>query len=220
MTEISVEQNVLDENSREAAANRARFRQAGVYVLNLMSGPGAGKTTLLERTADALGQKLRLGVIAGDIETRRDADRIARPGVQVHQIETGGACHIDARVLGKAVDAFDLSTLDALIIENVGNLVCPAEFDLGEADKAMILSVAEGHDKPAKYPLMFREARVLLLNKIDLLPYTNFSVAAAMKDVRALNPGMLVMQTSARTGEGLEAWYRWFEERVHEGKAK
>jgi hydrogenase nickel incorporation protein HypB len=214
MTEVSVGVDILHDNARDAAANRQRFAKAGVCVLNLMSGPGAGKTTLLERTVDALKSRLRLAVVVGDLETRRDADRIGSHAVTSVQINTGGACHIEAHQIAKAIEGFELTKLDLIIIENVGNLVCPAEFDLGETDRAMILSCAEGHDKPGKYPLMFREARAMLINKIDLLPYTDFKVDTAIADARALNPQLEVLKLSARTGEGLEAWYQWIEQRV------
>ena len=220
MTEIAVEQDLLDDNDQAAAENREIFRRAGVYVLNLMSGAGAGKTSLLERTLDLLRERLRLAVVVGDIETRRDADRLARHGVPAIQVNTAGACHIEARIIQNAVRDLTLESLDLLFIENVGNLVCPAEFDLGEHDKAMILSVTEGHDKPAKYPLMFHESRVLLVNKIDLLPHTDFDVEAAVRDARVLNPDLEVIRTSARTGEGLDAWTRWLEGRVRSSREK
>jgi len=213
-TQVDVGRDVLQDNARDAQANRERFARAGIYVLNLMSGPGAGKTTLLERTVGALNPRMRLAVIAGDLETRRDADRIGHHGVPVVQINTGGACHIEAHQIAKAAAQFELSEFELLIIENVGNLVCPAEFDLGEHDKVMMLSCTEGHDKPAKYPLMFREARAMLLNKMDLLPHTNFDVDAAIADARALNPGIEVIKLSALTGEGLEAWFDWLESRI------
>ncbi|HCF56860.1 MAG TPA: hydrogenase accessory protein HypB [Myxococcales bacterium] len=213
MTEVTVAQEVLHDNTRDAKANRQRFDEAGVYVLNLMSGPGAGKTTLLERTAEALKARLKVAIITGDLETRRDADRLGSHGIPALQINTGGACHIEAHQIAKACDRLELKALDLLIIENVGNLVCPAEFELGEHDKAMILSCAEGHDKPGKYPLMFRESRAMLLNKIDLLPYTDFDLDAAVRDARALNPKLEVLKMSARTGEGLEEWFGWVEAR-------
>jgi hydrogenase nickel incorporation protein HypB len=209
MTEVAIERDVLSDNDRAAAANRARFRAAGIYVLNLMSGPGAGKTTLLERTAERLRGTVRLGVIVGDIQTRRDADRIGRHGVPVHQVNTGGGCHLDARMLTAALDVMDPKDVDVLIIENVGNLVCPAEFDLGEHDKAMILSVTEGADKPAKYPLMFCESRLMILGKVDLLPHVDFDPQAAVDDARALNPGLEVIRLSSKTGEGVDAWADW-----------
>jgi len=213
MGEVEVNKNILDDNAAVAAANRAAFAKAGVYVVNLMSSPGSGKTTLLERTAEACRGRLRLGVVAGDIETRRDADRIGRWGIPVEQINTGGACHLDARMVAPALAAFDLSSLDVLIVENVGNLVCPAEFDIGEHDKVMILSVTEGADKPAKYPLMFSESRLMLLGKIDLLPYVDFDVDAAIRDARTLNPKLEVIPISSRTREGLEDFVRFLERR-------
>jgi hydrogenase nickel incorporation protein HypB len=213
-TQVDVGRDVLQDNTRDAQANRERFARAGIYVLNLMSGPGAGKTTLLERTVEALNPQRRIAVIAGDIETRRDADRIGRHGVPVVQINTGGACHIEAHQITKAATQFELSQFELLIIENVGNLVCPAEFDLGEHDKVMMLSCTEGHDKPAKYPLMFRESRAMLLNKMDLLPHTNFDVDAAIADARALNPGIEVIKLSALTGDGLHTWFGWLDSRI------
>jgi hydrogenase nickel incorporation protein HypB len=214
-TQVDVGRDVLQDNARDAQANRERFARAGIYVLNLMSGPGAGKTTLLERTVGTLNGRMRLAVIAGDLETRRDADRIGSHGVPVVQINTGGACHIEAHQIAKAAAQFELSEFELLIIENVGNLVCPAEFDLGEHDKVMMLSCTEGHDKPAKYPLMFRESRAMLLNKMDLLPHTNFDVGAAIADAKALNPGIEVIKLSALTGEGLDAWFGWIESRIN-----
>ena len=221
-TEVKVAEDVLSDNDRNARKNRERFTREGVYVLNLMSGAGAGKTTLLERTASELGKRLRLAIITGDLETTRDADRLAKHGIPAIQINTGGACHIEAHQIEASIakHGLDLRALDALIIENVGNLVCPAEFDLGEHDKVMILSCAEGHDKPGKYPLMFKEARAMLLNKIDLLPYVNFDTSAATADARALNPELEVLHVSARTGEGLDDWYAWLERRIAAHKAR
>jgi hydrogenase nickel incorporation protein HypB len=218
MTQVSVKKDVLHDNARDAQVNRERFAKAGVFVLNLMSGPGAGKTTLLEKTAEAMKGRLRLAIIAGDLATRRDADRIGAHGVLVTQINTGGACHIEAHQIAEACEQFDLAKLDLLIVENVGNLVCPAEFDLGETGRVMILSCAEGHDKPGKYPLMFKESQLMLLNKIDLLPYTNFLTDAAVADARALNPGLEVLKVSARTGEGLPEWYGWLENKARSAR--
>ena len=214
MTEIDVQRDVLDDNAQAANANRTRFSATGLYVMNLMSGPGAGKTTLLERTVAGLRGRLRVAVIAADLETSRDADRLARHGATVIQINTGGACHTDARLLATALDKLDLPSLDVLIIENVGNLVCPAEFDLGENDKVMVLSVTEGADKPAKYPLMFHESKLMILSKIDLLPYVDFDPEAAVADARALNPRLEVIRLSSKTAEGLEDWFRWIEGRA------
>ena len=212
--EVSVAQDVLNDNARDARVNRERFSGAGIYVLNIMSGPGAGKTTLVERTAEGLRDKVRFAVITGDIATRRDAERIERHGEPTVQINTGGACHIEALQIAKAAEEFDTSKLDMIIVENVGNLVCPAEFDLGEHDKVMMLSCTEGHDKPGKYPLMFQESRAMLLNKIDLLPYTNFDVDAAIADARAVNPKIEVLKMAAYSGQGLDTWFTWLQERI------
>ena len=214
MHDIAIGTDLLADNDEVAGHNRDHFADHRVHVVNLMSAPGAGKTTLLERTLAHLEGRLRVGVIEGDVETREDADRIARHGVPVVQINTGGACHLDARLVHRQLPAFDLDALDLLVIENVGNLVCPAEFDLGEHDRVMLLSVAEGDDKPSKYPVMFHVARALLLTKIDLLPYVDFDPDRATPDARALNHGLEVLPVSARTGEGLEAWCQWLVERV------
>jgi hydrogenase nickel incorporation protein HypB len=214
VSELEVARNILEDNDAAAAANRERFRRAGVHVLNLMSGPGAGKTTLLEATLHRLRGRVHAGIVVGDLQTSRDADRLARHGAPVRQINTGGACHLDARMLVPALDDMDLSALDLLIIENVGNLVCPAEFDLGEHDKAMLLSVTEGDDKPAKYPLMFAESRLLILSKSDLLPHVPFDPDAAVADARALNPDLEVLKLSAHSGEGMDEWIEWLVGRV------
>jgi hydrogenase nickel incorporation protein HypB len=212
--EIEVARDVLQDNADNAESNRQRFGREGVYVVNLMSGPGAGKTTLLEKTAEALGKRLRMAVITGDIATTRDADRIGRYGVPALQINTGGACHIEAHQIARASDDLNSGKLDLLVIENVGNLVCPAEFDLGEHDKVMMLSCTEGHDKPGKYPLMFKESRALILNKMDLQPHTNFDVQAALADARAINPTIDVIKMSAWKGEGVQAWFDWLLARI------
>lgn len=214
LTEVLVEQAVLGDNALNAQKNRQQFAQAGLYVLNMMSGPGAGKTTLLERTIQTMKSRVRLGIIAGDLETRRDADRLEQHGVPVVQVNTGGACHMEAQQIAQAVSSLDYSALDLLIIENVGNMVCPAEFDLGETDRVMIFACSEGHDKPGKYPLMFRESQAILINKVDLLPYTDFDIDAAVKDIRALNANLDILKVSARTGEGLEKWFQWLEQRM------
>ncbi len=219
MHEISIKSDVLSDNTLAAHHNREHFHEHKVYVLNLMSGPGAGKTTLLERTIEALGRRLRCGVIEGDVQTRRDADRIAAKGVPVVQINTGHACHLDARMVHRNLGAFDLGALDVLLIENVGNLVCPAEFDLGEHDKVMVLSVTEGDDKPAKYPVMFHVARALVLSKVDLLPHVDFDMERAQRAARALNLDLEIFPLSAKTGAGLDAWLRWLEGRIARVKA-
>ncbi|TET38362.1 MAG: hydrogenase nickel incorporation protein HypB [Dehalococcoidia bacterium] len=210
---INVMTDVLEANDRIAAANREIFDKHGNLVLNLMSSPGAGKTTLLERTAEALRGKLRLGVIAGDIETTRDSERLQKYQLPVVQLTTGTACHLDANMIASALPHLDLSGIDILLIENVGNLVCPAEFKVGEDYKVMILSVTEGDEKPLKYPLMFRESSLLLINKIDLLPYTNFSLEEAKRNARKVNPDLETMEVCCTTGEGIGAWVSWLVER-------
>ncbi len=213
--QIPVLRNILDANDALAAENRRRFDQGGVTVLNLMSSPGAGKTTLLERTLDALKGELAMGVIEGDIATRYDADRIGRHGVPVVQINTGGACHLDANMVRHALDQMSLDGLRLLFIENVGNLVCPAEFALGEDARVAVLSVAEGDDKPEKYPAMFQTAAALVINKVDLLPYTDFDLQAATRRALELNPALCVFPLSCRTMQGVDAWLDWVRGLVH-----
>ena len=206
---VTVVRDMLEANARLAADNRAMFDRAGVRVVNLMSGPGAGKTTLLEQTVKALGNHLRIGVVEGDIQTSQDAERIEAAGAKAVQINTDGACHLDANMIAAAVTELDLESLDLLIIENVGNLVCPAEFDVGEHAKAMVLSLAEGDDKPTKYPLMFKESSVLLINKMDLAPYVDADPDRIESDALYLQPDIDVFRVSCKTGEGLSAWYKW-----------
>ena len=206
--------NILDANTAMAEQNRQLFKEKGIFVLNLMSAPGAGKTTLLEKTIEELQGKLRLGVIEGDICTTQDAERIAAHGIQVVQINTDGACHLDANMILRSAQTLPLEEIDLLVIENVGNLVCPAEFDLGENLKAMLISVTEGNDKPTKYPLMFRESRAVLVNKLDLQPYTDFSLDILQKDMEQLNPEAKIFYISAKTGEGVADWCQWLVERV------
>lgn len=215
---IPVVKNVLDANDRLAAENKALFERHKVYAINLMSSPGAGKTTLVEKTIDAMRGKYRIGVIEGDIQDTYDADRIARLGIPVVQINTGGACHIDGNMIREALPAFDLGALDLMIIENVGNLVCPAEFKIGENDKVMILSVPEGADKPGKYPLMFQESSVLLINKIDLLPYVDFDMDRARGAALSLNREIKIFEVSCKAVTGLDGWYRWLEDKIEENK--
>lgn len=216
---VPVVRNILEVNERLAATNRRRFDDAGILALNLMSSPGAGKTSLLERTIEALSGRYGLAVIEGDIQSSCDAERIHGKGAQAVQINTDGACHLDGNMIQTALDALALDGVDLLVVENVGNLVCPAEFNLGEHYKVMILSVAEGDDKPLKYPLMFRQSAVLLINKIDLLPYVDCDVAKIRERARQLNPDQEVFEVSCRTGEGLEAWFAWLEARIRETKA-
>jgi hydrogenase nickel incorporation protein HypB len=206
---VKVVTRILEANDRIAEENRKRFKEAGVYVVNLMGAPGAGKTTLLERTISALKPHLKIGVIEGDIVGSDDAERISALDVPVVQINTGGACHLDANMISEVLSELPLKDLDLLIIENVGNLVCPAEFMVGEDMKIMVLSVAEGHDKPLKYPLMFRESSALVLNKIDLLPYMNTDMNKVRNDSLALNPKLKIFEVSCSTGTGIEAWAQW-----------
>jgi hydrogenase nickel incorporation protein HypB len=215
---IPVVRNILEVNDRIADQNRAIFDQNQLFVINLMSSPGAGKTSLLEKTIEQLKDRVRIGVIEGDIQCSFDAERIAKKGVQALQINTDGACHLDGNMIREAVNQMDLSALDLLVVENVGNLVCPAEFKVGEDMKIMLLSVTEGDDKPLKYPLMFQESRVLIINKIDLLPYVDCSVDNIRKAVSQLNRDMVIFELSCRTGEGLEAWTSWLEEQVKQTK--
>ena len=206
---VTVVRDMLEANARLAAENRARFDAAGVRVVNLMSAPGAGKTTLLEHTVKALAGELRVGVVEGDIQTSQDAERIEAAGAVAVQINTDGACHLDANMIAAATSELDIEDLDLLIIENVGNLVCPAEFDVGEHAKAMVLSLAEGDDKPTKYPLMFKESSVLLINKMDLAPYVDADPDRIEGDSKGIQPELEVYRVSCRTGDGLEQWYEW-----------
>jgi len=212
---VSVVKNVLDANDRIAAENRELFDKNKAYVINLMSSPGAGKTSLVERTIMALRDKYRIGVIEGDIQDTYDADRIAKLNIPVVQINTGGACHIDGNMIREALPTFDLSKIDLLIVENVGNLVCPAEFKIGENVKIMLLSTPEGADKPAKYPLMFQESATLLINKIDLMPYVDFDLDKAKRDALSLNKDLKIFEVSCKTGVGLDGWIKWLTDRIN-----
>ncbi len=206
---VEIEQNILGKNDEYANANRRFFQQRGVLALNLVSSPGSGKTTLLTRSIDDLKNELPLSVIEGDQQTSNDAERIRATGVPALQINTGKGCHLDAHMVGHALEKLDPPAGGVLFIENVGNLVCPAAFDLGEAHKVAILSVTEGEDKPLKYPDMFHAADLMLLNKIDLLPYLDFDVDKCIDYARRINPKIQVLQLSATTGEGMDRWYRW-----------
>ena len=216
---VSVVKNILEANERIAQENKRLFDQKGLLVFNLMSSPGAGKTSLLERTIDALKGDLRMGVIEGDIQSSQDAERVANKGIPAVQINTGGACHLDGNMIRDTFPEFDFDTLDMLVVENVGNLVCPAEFNVGEDFKAMILSVTEGDDKPAKYPLMFHESKVLLINKTDLLPYLDVSIDKIKEEALKVNPHLTIFQVSCKTGDGLDAWYAWLRHAVEEKRA-
>ena len=211
---VKVITRILEANDRIAAENRKLFNKAGVYVINLMSAPGAGKTSLIERTITELHRKLRIGVIEGDIAGTGDAQRIEKLGIPVIQINTGSACHLDANMINEAIVDLPLKDLDLLIVENVGNLVCPAEFKVGEDMKVMILSITEGDDKPLKYPLMFQESSALILNKIDLLPYTNADLEKIKKDSLSLNPNLKIFEVSCKTGQGIAEWTVWLQSLV------
>lgn len=212
--EIKVMANILDKNDQLAAEVNKQLAGSGIFTLNLLGSPGSGKTSLLEQTIAALKGELKLAVIEGDLFTAKDAERIARQGVPVVQINTGGGCHLDANMVKGVLASLDLGSIDLLIIENVGNLVCPAEFNVGEDVKVTVLSVTEGEDKPLKYPLIFKQSAAVVLNKIDLLPYTSFDMAAATEDIVSINPQIVLMPASCRTGEGLEAWFDWLRQRV------
>ena len=218
--EIQVMKNILGENERIAAENKALFAEKKVYAINLMGSPGAGKTSVLEKTMERLKDKLNMAVIEGDLFTSKDADRIAKHDVPVIQINTSGGCHLDAAMVHRVAQKMDLDAIDLLIVENVGNLVCPAEFDVGEDDKGVVLSITEGADKPMKYPLIFKESSIALLNKVDILPYCNFDMAAAKEDILTLHPNMTVEEVSCVTGEGLEAWCSWLLRKVAEKKGQ
>jgi hydrogenase nickel incorporation protein HypB len=209
MNPVPLEKKVLSENDRIAAALRSRFREHGVLCLNLISSPGAGKTSLLERTLEGFPKGERVGVLTGDIQTDNDAKRLARWGFPVRQITTGGTCHLDARMIERALDKWRLGDLDLLFIENVGNLVCPACYDLGEAAKIVVLSVAEGEDKPLKYPSIFFKSALLILNKTDLLPHVPFDIAQARANALRIHPEMEILETSCTSGEGIQSWHAW-----------
>lgn len=212
--EIDVLEGVFDANEKIARENEALFSEKGVLALNLMASPGAGKTSLIVATLERLQDKLRIGVIEGDIASSIDAEKIKAYDIQVVQINTGGACHLDANMIRQALEHMDLDALDLLIIENVGNLVCPAEFNLGEGLRAMILSVAEGHDKPLKYPLMFSDSQVLVVNKTDLIGMSDFDMEELRKTVKGMNPDIIIFEMSCRTGEGIESWTDWLYEKT------
>ncbi|PZV37039.1 hydrogenase nickel incorporation protein HypB [Mesorhizobium kowhaii] len=206
---VKLEKDILSKNNEYADANRKMFAERGVLALNLVSSPGSGKTTLLCRTIDALRGKLPIAVIEGDQQTSNDADRIRATGAPAIQVNTGKGCHLDAHMVGHAADHLDLAEGGLLLVENVGNLVCPAGFDLGEAHKVVVLSVTEGEDKPLKYPDMFAAADLMILNKTDLLPHLDFDVEACIANARKVNPRIKVLRVSARTGEGMSDWTAW-----------
>jgi hydrogenase nickel incorporation protein HypB len=209
MNIITIERKVLEKNDEFARQNRVCLEQHGILVLNLVSSPGAGKTSIVERTLEHLDKSLRIGVIEGDVQTDLDARRVARYQVPVVQIVTNGGCHLEARLVQDALAQMDLAKIDILIIENVGNLVCPANYDLGEAMKVVVLSTTEGDDKPLKYPSMFRNAAVLLINKVDLIPYVNCDLATLKSNALQINPHLQVFETSCTTNAGIADWCGW-----------
>ncbi len=216
--DIPVVRNALEANDRIAARLREDFARRGILVLNLISSPGSGKTSLLERTLADLSGEFRMAVIEGDLQTDNDARRVAASGVRAVQINTDGGCHLDSSMVSEALLSLDTDGIDILFIENVGNLVCPTEFDCGEDAKIALLSVAEGDDKPQKYPYLFHKSKAMLLNKTDLLPYVYFDVAKARAHASALNPDLAIMEISCRTGAGLDAWYAWLRSAVRDKK--
>ncbi|MDZ7292027.1 MAG: hydrogenase nickel incorporation protein HypB [candidate division KSB1 bacterium] len=212
---ISVEKKVLSENDKLAADIRAQLKQRGIVALNFVSSPGSGKTSLLEKTLGALNNELRIGLIAGDVQTENDANRLkAAGGKMVRPIVTGGACHLDAKMVSRVLPELDLDKIDLLFIENVGNLVCPSSYDLGEDMKVVLISTTEGDDKPLKYPAMFRRAAVMVINKIDLLGSSDFDMNRVKENARSINADLKIFEVSCRTGQGLEAWYNWLNELV------
>lgn len=219
--EIKVVRRVLDVNDKMAEQNRKMFTEKGIFVLNVMSSPGSGKTMTLEKTLVRIAPQIKCAVIVGDICTTNDADRLAVSGVPVVQVNTdefGGDCHLAAHVIEKAAAGLDLDDIDLLIVENVGNLVCPAEFDIGEDARAVVLSVTEGEDKPVKYPLMFRQCEVALLNKVDLLPYLDYDKDKAIDYIHQVHPDMPIFEISAKTEEGFEPWLEWLAGKVKQKK--
>jgi hydrogenase nickel incorporation protein HypB len=216
---VQVERDILAKNNDYAAANRSRLAAAGMFALNLVSSPGSGKTSLLVRMIGDLKDRFPIAVVEGDQQTANDAERIRATGVPAIQVNTGKGCHLDARMVGQALDALPLEAGGLLFIENVGNLVCPAAFDLGEAHKVVVLSVTEGEDKPLKYPDMFAAADLMLINKVDLLPHLDFDLARTIEYARRVNPRIEVLLVSARTGEGLPAFYAWLAKRAEAARS-
>ena len=212
--EIKIMKNILDRNQNKANDVRSILTSKKVLMVNIISSPGAGKTTLLERTCEELGTKFRIGVIEGDITTDRDAKRLKKYDIPIVVINTEGGCHLDSHSISKVLDSFDLENLDVLFVENVGNLICPSQFDLGETFKLAVISTTEGDDKPAKYPMLFREARAVLLNKIDLIPYTNFNSGSFKSDLKKINGQVPLFEISCTSGAGLKDWYKWISDQI------
>ena len=218
MERVPLEQKVLSENDRLAAHLRTRFQAHGIFCLNLISSPGSGKTSLLERTLESFSPHERVAVLTGDIQTENDAIRLRRFHFPVKQITTGGTCHLDAKMIERHLADWRLEDIDLLLIENVGNLVCPSSYDLGETAKVVVLSVAEGDDKPLKYPSIFFKSDLMVLNKIDLLPYVPFDIHAAAENARRIHPGIEIIKISCLNRSGLHEWFMWLEERRRAAK--
>ncbi len=216
MIKVRLMKKVMENNQAAAAINNRSLNDAGVFSVDMMSSPGSGKTTILERTLDALLPEMKIAIIQGDVDTTRDAQRVEARGAQTVQINTGGACHLDAPVVGEAIDDMDLEGVDLLVIENVGNLICPTGFELGADRRIMVLSVTEGSDKPEKYPAMFRSCSVALVNKVDLLPVLGLELEEFTDEIRRINPDMEIFPVSALTGEGMDTWYDWLRREVRE----
>jgi hydrogenase nickel incorporation protein HypB len=214
MPVITVERKILKKNDEIAAENRRLFNENQIYVINLLSSPGSGKTSLLEKTLELLNKEVAIGVIEGDVQTDNDAQRISRYQVPVVQIVTNGGCHLEALLVQNALKNFDLGSLQFLVIENVGNLVCPANYDLGETLKVVMMSTTEGDDKPAKYPAMFRVSDIMIINKIDLLDYVDFDLEKAKAHALQINPKLHIFELSCKTGQGIEQWLSWLRSRI------
>lgn len=215
MNRVLLEKKVLSENDRIAAELRERFQESGTLCLNLISAPGSGKTSLLEKTLGSISREQRIAVLTGDIQTENDANRLKRFGFPVRQITTGGTCHLDASMIERHLEDWNLREIDVLFVENVGNLVCPSSYDLGEAAKIVLLSVTEGEDKPLKYPSIFHKSELLLITKTDLLPYVPFNIAAAEVNARRIHPGMEIVRVSCAVDNALHDWLNWLERRKH-----
>jgi len=211
---VTIQEEILKDNNEMSKMLRARYAESNTFVVNLMSSPGAGKTSTIIETVKRLGDDISAAVIEGDVTSTVDAEKMDAVGIPVVQINTGGSCHIDSAMIEQTLDTFDATPFDLVIVENVGNLVCPAEFEVGEDVRVMILSVPEGHDKPKKYPLMFTETEACILNKVDLMPYTDFDMNEFEKSVKSLNPNTSIFPVSMKTGEGLDPWVAWLKERI------
>jgi hydrogenase nickel incorporation protein HypB len=212
--EIKIMKNILDRNQNKADEVRKILSSQNVVMVNIISSPGAGKTTLLERTCDKLSSKFRIGVIEGDVTTDLDAQRLKKFNIPIVVINTEGGCHLDSHSISKVLDSFDLNCIDVLFVENVGNLICPSQFDLGETFKLAVVSTTEGDDKPAKYPMLFREAKAVVLNKTDLIPYTNFNKQNFLKNLKNINGQVPIFEVSCTNGNGLDTWYNWIEDQI------